>query len=111
MEAPAYLSCQSGGNEHDGAFQMTAFNTQKKAGRLSGRKVPDSLTRLIAQQSSLFRETLAEREEILRHKWFLSERAGRDVGFDTAAYDWISHHRAAWRDAWRKHHQHLVAAV
>lgn len=85
--------------------QMTAFNTQKKACRLPGRKVPESLSRLIARQSSLFREMLAEREEILRHKWLLSERAGCDVGFDTAAYDWISHHRAAWRDGWRKHNR------
>lgn len=90
---------------------MTAFNKQKKAERLSGRKMPESLTRLIARQSSLFRETLAEREEILRHKWLLSERAGCDVGFDTAAYDWISHHRAAWRDAWRKRNRHLLPSA
>lgn len=61
-----------------------------------------SVARLIAQQSSLFRETVAERDEILRHKWLLSERAGRDVGFSAAAYDWIMNHRAAWRLAWRK---------
>lgn len=93
------------------AFQMSALNSQRKGIRPSARKVPESLTRLIAQQSSLFRETLAEREEILRHKWFLSERAGCDVGFDTAAYDWISHHRAAWRDAWRKRNRYTVCSA
>lgn len=40
---------------------------------------------------------LAEREEILRHKWILSERAGQDVGFETALMDWAQHHRSAWR--------------
>jgi hypothetical protein len=40
---------------------------------------------------------LAEREEILRHKWVLSERDGRDVGFETALMDWALHHRGQWR--------------
>lgn len=55
----------------------------------------------IARQSRLFKEFAAEREEILRHKWLLSERAGRDVGFNVAAYDWIANHRAGWRLAHR----------
>lgn len=57
---------------------------------------------LIARQSSLFQEFEAEREEILRHKWLLSERAGCDVGFDAAAYDWIAKHRSGWKLAHRK---------
>lgn len=93
------------------AVLMNSSKTQKKVSRLSGKKIPESLTRLIARQSILFRETLAEREEILRHKWLLSERAGRDVGFDTAAYDWISHHRKAWRDAWRKRNRLVARSV
>lgn len=40
---------------------------------------------------------LAEREEILRHKWIMSEAAGRDMGFEAALLDWVHHHRAAWR--------------
>ena len=40
---------------------------------------------------------LAERDEILRHKWVLSERAGADVGFETALMDWALNHRAQWR--------------
>ena len=47
----------------------------------------------------LYRELLAERDEILRHKWIESERAGRDIGFDKALLDWIIRHRAAWRRA------------
>ena len=48
-------------------------------------------------QSALYRELSAEREEILRHKWFESEKAGRDVGFEQALVNWILHHRANWR--------------
>ncbi len=47
--------------------------------------------------SSLYREFLAEREEILRHKWLESEKAGYDIGFDRALLDWILKHRANWR--------------
>ncbi len=40
---------------------------------------------------------LAEREEILRHKWVLSEQQKRDVGFESALIDWAQNHRATWR--------------
>jgi hypothetical protein len=45
----------------------------------------------------LYREFLAEREEILKHKWIESEKAGRDIGFERALTDWIVKHRSAWR--------------
>jgi len=48
-------------------------------------------------RSSLYREYLAEREEILRHKWIESEKAGRDIGFDRALIDWLLRHRGNWR--------------
>jgi len=53
----------------------------------------------LLQNTTLYREFLAEREEILRHKWLESEKAGRDVGFDAALMDWITHHRSGWRSA------------
>lgn len=40
---------------------------------------------------------LAEREEIARYKWIESQKAGRDIGFETALVDWAAHHRALWR--------------
>jgi len=43
-----------------------------------------------------FRE---EREEILRHKWFESQKHGRDIGFEAALTDWIIKHRAGWCQA------------
>ena len=47
--------------------------------------------------SSLYREFQAEREEILRHKWIQSEKAGRDIGFERALTNWIVKHRSKWR--------------
>jgi len=48
-------------------------------------------------RSALYREWLAEREEILRHKWIESEKAGGDIGFERALVNWVIHHRANWR--------------
>ena len=49
------------------------------------------------KNSNLYREFLSEREEILRHKWIESEKAGYDIGFEKALLDWIVQHRAHWR--------------
>jgi hypothetical protein len=53
----------------------------------------------LLKNSSLYREFQAEREEILRHKWIESEKAGHDIGFERALTDWIIRHRGAWRKA------------
>jgi hypothetical protein len=53
------------------------------------------------KKSSLYQEFLAEREEILRHKWLESERLGYDIGFERALLDWIRKHRESWRAARR----------
>lgn len=47
----------------------------------------------------LYAQYLAERDEILRHKWLESEKAGRDIGFEQALVDWVRNHRDAWREA------------
>ena len=57
------------------------------------------------KQSSLYQEFLAEREEILKHKWLESERLGYDIGFERALLDWIRKHREGWR-APRRQQQH-----
>jgi len=51
----------------------------------------------LLKNSSLYREFQAEREEILRHKWIESEKAGKDIGFEQALTDWIIKHRSKWR--------------
>ncbi len=53
----------------------------------------------LLKNSSLYREFQAEREEILRHKWYESEKAGYDIGFERALTDWIIKHRSKWRKA------------
>ena len=51
----------------------------------------------VLKNSSLYREFQAEREEILKHKWIESEKAGHDIGFERALTDWIIKHRSKWR--------------
>jgi len=51
----------------------------------------------LLKNSSLYREFQAEREEILKHKWIESEKAGHDIGFERALTDWIVRHRSKWR--------------
>jgi len=50
------------------------------------------------KNSVLYKEFLAEREEILKHKWIESEKAGKDIGFERALLDWIVRHRSNWRE-------------
>jgi hypothetical protein len=54
------------------------------------------------KNSVLYKEFLAEREEILKHKWIESEKAGSDIGFEKALLDWIVKHRSHWRDKRQK---------
>lgn len=55
----------------------------------------------VFSSSLLFRRYLAEREEILRHKWIESEKVGFDIGFERAWASWMLRYRASWYKAWR----------
>ena len=37
-------------------------------------------------------------DEIKRHLWIESEKAGYDIGYDNAAKDWISKYASAWME-------------
>ncbi len=50
----------------------------------------------LLRSSLLYRHFRAQHEEILKHKWYESERAGYDVGFDHALTDWTIKHRSEW---------------
>ena len=52
----------------------------------------------ILENSALYQEFLKEREEILKHKWIESEKAGHDVGFEWALLDWNFNYRNGWRN-------------
>lgn len=56
----------------------------------------------LVKNSVLYKEFLAEREEILRHKWLESEKAGHDIGFEKALLDWIVKFRSTWREKRQK---------
>ena len=69
---------------------------------LSGEtKRPPSAQNLM-KQSLLYREFQAEHEEILRHKWYESEKKGYDIGFDLAQVDWRIKYCAQWRKEWQQ---------
>ena len=59
----------------------------------ASQKGSDALFR----KSALYQEFLAEREEILKHKWIESQKAGYDIGFERALLDWIVKYRTGWR--------------
>ncbi len=44
------------------------------------------------KNSLLFREWDRMKQEILDHKWYESERAGYDIGWDRASVDWLVRH-------------------
>ena len=56
------------------------------------------------EDSSVYQYFLAEREEILKHKWIESEKVGKDIGFERALMDWIYIYRTAWRESKKKPH-------
>jgi hypothetical protein len=53
----------------------------------------------LVKNSLLYKEYQAEREEIMRHKWIESEKAGHDIGLEHALTDWYLKHRKGWRRA------------
>ena len=64
---------------------------------MSDTRLPTDESKTMMMNSSLYREFLEERAEILRHKWIESEKAGHDIGFEHALLDWIVKHRSNWR--------------
>ena len=52
----------------------------------------------ILEFSALYQQFLKEREEILKHKWIESEKAGQDIGFEKALLSWVCYHREKWRN-------------
>ena len=63
------------------------------------------------KNSVLYKEFLAERAEILKHKWIESEKAGADIGFEKALLDWIVRHRSNWRQKRLKEGRSIVQAI
>lgn len=66
------------------------------------RKLVSPQPNLQLSRSDIYQEYLAERDEVLRHKWLESEKAGHDIGYERALVDWIMNHREKWRAHRRK---------
>ena len=75
------------------------------------REVKTDETSQFVQNSVLYKEFLAEREEILKHKWIESEKAGTDIGFERALLDWIIKHRSNWRQKRLKEGRGIAVAT
>ena len=71
---------------------------------------PDADPPDLVKNSVLYKEFLAERDEILRHKWIESEKIGKDIGFEKALLDWIIKYRSGWRSTRAKSQQELSAS-
>jgi len=54
------------------------------------------------EETSFYKEFLAEKEEIMKHKWYESERAGKDIGFARALIDWTIKFKSKWLQSRRK---------
>ena len=61
--------------------------------------------------SLLYREAQAEREEIMKHKWYESEKKGYDIGFELAQMDWRIKYGSQWhRKRQSQHFNHQNCA-
>ena len=52
----------------------------------------------LLESSALYKKFIEERNEILKHKWIESEKAGQDIGFEKALLSWVCYHRNKWRN-------------
>ncbi len=53
------------------------------------------------KNAELQKKLLSDRrvvDEINRHRWIESERAGQDIGFEQASTDWLERFSKAWMD-------------
>jgi hypothetical protein len=48
------------------------------------------------KKTNLYKEFIAQRDEILKHKWYESERVGHDIGFAQALIDWTMRFKSKW---------------
>lgn len=54
------------------------------------------------EETAFFQEFLALKEEVLKHKWYESEKAGHDIGFTQALINWTMFHKLDWQKQRKK---------
>lgn len=93
----AYCDFQSLSSSH--GLRRTRHSSNRYTSRMkSNLNDTEQTNNDLVKNSVLYKEFLAEREEILRHKWIESEKAGKDIGFEKALLDWIVKFRSGWRE-------------
>jgi hypothetical protein len=55
--------------------------------------IVNSLSGMELENTALYKRFLEERDHILKNKWYMSEKEGKDVGFERALIDWVTHYR------------------
>jgi len=43
----------------------------------------------LIENTLLYKKYMEEKEHILRNKWYMSERVGKDVGYEKALLNWL----------------------
>lgn len=56
--------------------------------RFTRQRLSNYMTLLI-EDTLLYKKYMEEREHILKNKWYMSERSGRDVGYERALLNWL----------------------
>ena len=54
------------------------------------------------RRDKMRRDGQEQLKQIERHKYLVSQRLGRDIGWEEAARDWIDHHAGTWRGWWEE---------
>jgi len=57
-----------------------------------GSPLPDPPPAPSATLQAIWERFLAQRQSIMDHKWYESEKAGHDIGIERAILDWIEKH-------------------
>lgn len=86
-------------------FELNEMSRRKRLfGRLFIKWLVDSVTYYIMttgemfpiERSNLYLVWIEEQEHIAKNRWYLSEKAGFDVGVFAAKHDWHMRHRPKW---------------
>jgi len=51
---------------------------------------------MFMSKKCLYSKFIDMKNEIFKHKWIESEKAGKDIGFEKALVDWVTKHRVGW---------------
>jgi hypothetical protein len=76
----------------------TGGNLKQQRRGSPSEKLTRSVLSMEPSRTDLYSEFLAERQQILCHKWIESEKAGYDIGFERALLDWTVKYRSAWSE-------------